>query len=95
MKKKRYNAEFKKEAARLMIMEGLIAGEVAEKLGVNTALLYRWKSEHFEELEGMKRTDQSASPKEMAIVKLRKDLAKSNRINEILKKAMGYFAKEE
>jgi transposase-like protein len=36
MQRKRYTDEFKKEAARLMIIEGLSAGEVSEQLGVNT-----------------------------------------------------------
>ena len=97
MQRKRYTAEFKKEAARLMIIEGLSASEVSEKLGVNTNILYRWRSEHLEELEGQKRELGQASPKEMAdeITQLRAALAKERRINEILKKTVGYFAKEE
>ena len=87
----------KKEAARLMIIEGLSGSEVSEKLGVNSNMLYRWKSQHLEELEGDKRAADNASPKEMAaeIARLRKQLGKSERINEILKKTVGYFAKEE
>ena len=97
MRKKRYTAEFKKEAARLMIIEGLSGSEVSEKLGINTNMLYRWKSEHLKELEGDKRSSENASPQEMAeeIARLRKQLAKSERINEILKKTVGYFAKDE
>ena len=97
MRKKRYTAEFKKEAARLMIIEGLSGSEVSEKLGVNTNMLYRWKSEHLKELEVDKRRADEASPQEMAdeIARLRKQLAKSERINEILKKTVGYFAKDE
>ena len=97
MRRKRYSAEFKKEAARLMIIEGLSGSEVSEKLGVNANLLYRWKSDHLEELEGFKRAADNASPKEMAdeLAQLRKELAKERRINEILKKTVGYFAKDE
>lgn len=97
MQRKRYTAEFKKEAARLMIIEGLTASEVSKKLGVNSNVLYRWKSEHLEELEGHERALDQASPKEMAdeITQLRAALAKERRINEILKKTVGYFAKEE
>jgi len=97
MRRKRYSAEFKKEAARLMIIEGLSGSEVSEKLGVNANLLYRWKSDHLEELEGVKRAADNASPKEMAeeLAQLRKELAKERRINEILKKTVGYFAKDE
>jgi len=96
MPRKRYSAEFKKEAASLMIMEGLSASEVSEKLGVSTSLLYRWKGQHLQELTGDKFEAHLASPQEMAreIERLRKQLAKSERINEILKKTVAYFAKD-
>ena len=95
MPRKRYSAEFKKEAASLMIMDGLSASEVSEKLGVSATLLYRWKSQHLEDLTGEKVEGHLASPQEMAqeIKRLRKQLAKSERINEILKKTVVYFAK--
>ena len=60
-------------------------------------MLYRWKRQHLEELSGDKLEGPAASPQEMAaeIERLRKELAKSERINEILKKTVGYFAKEQ
>ena len=96
MKRRQYTAEFKREAARLMIMEGQTAPEVSAQLGVKPNVLYRWKREH---LESMGPTPESGhgSPTEMAseIDRLRKELARSGRINEILKKTVGYFAKDE
>ena len=67
-----------------------------QQLGVAENLLYRWKQEHLEELEASK-PDGAQSPKEMAaeIADLRKQLAKSQRMNEILKKTVGYFSKED
>ena len=41
MGKRRYSIEFKKEAVKLMILDGLSATEVSTKLGVNTNQLYR------------------------------------------------------
>ncbi len=51
-------------------------------------MLYRWKGKHLKELEGAIDSSSGSSPTEMAteIDRLRKELAKSNRINEILKK---------
>jgi len=98
MKRRKYTQEFKKEAARLMIIDGLSAPEVSEKLGVNTSVLYRWKREHLSELEGCSEgSQQQMSPKEMSaeLDRLRKQLARSERINQILKKTVGYFAKED
>lgn len=96
MPKRRYTAEFKKEAARMIIIEGMSVKEVSEQLGVAQNLLYRWKQQHLEELEASK-PEGSASPKEMAteIEQLRKELAKAQRINQILKKTVGYFAKDD
>ena len=97
MKRRRHSQEFKKQAVRYMIMEGESAPSVAGRLGINTNLLYRWKGEFLEELEGGTKEKEQISPKEMAaeIGELRQQLRRSERINEILKKTVGYFAKEE
>lgn len=73
--KRRYSAEFKKEAVRLILIEGHPAREVADELGVARNLLYRWKSDHVEELEAESTTGER-SPREMAaeIEDLRKRL---------------------
>lgn len=96
MKRRKYTAEFKREAARMMIIDGQTASEVAAQLGVNTNQLYRWKREHLDRLEAST-PPSHGSPTEMAaeIDRLRKELARSGRINEILKKTVGYFAKDE
>ena len=80
-----------------MVMEGENATTVGERLGINTNLLYRWKSEFLEELEGDSKGDTQMSPMEMAteIDQLRKQLRRSERINEILKKTVSYFARDE
>lgn len=97
MSRKRYSVEFKKEAVRLMVLDGLSAGKVSEKLGVSANHLYRWRQVHLAELEKDAQPKNQGSPKEMAaeIERLRKELARSVRINEILKKTVGYFAKDE
>jgi transposase len=98
VKKRKYSIEFKKEAARLLIVDGLSAPEVSQKLGVKTGLLYRWKSEHLGELDAASGPSRNgSSPSELAaeIDRLRKDLAKAERINQILKKTVSYFAKED
>ena len=98
VKRKRYSIEFKQAAARLLIIDGLSAPEVSEKLGVKACLLYRWKSEHLGELEAAGGPNRpGSSPTEMAaeLARLRKDLAKAERINQILKKTVSYFAKED
>ena len=96
MTRRRYTAEFKKEAARMILIDGTPVREVSEQLGVPEGVLYSWKAKHLDELEGSK-PDGAASPKALAAenAQLRKELAKARRMNEILKKTVGYFSKED
>ena len=96
MTRRRYTAEFKKEAARMIIIDGTPVQEVADQLGVGSQMLYRWKQEHLDELE-IHTNPGAPSPKAMAeeLAELRKELAKSRRMNEILKKTVGYFSKND
>lgn len=97
MERTRYSAEFKKEAVRLMVLDGLSASDVGKRLGVNPGQLYKWKQVHLADLEKDAQAKSQASPKEMSaeIDRLRKELARSERINEILKKTVGYFSKDD
>lgn len=96
MTRRRYTAEFKKEAARMIIIDGTPVQEVSDQLGVGSKMLYRWKQEHLDELE-TNASPSAPSPKAMAeeLAELRKELAKSRRMNEILKKTVGYFSKND
>jgi transposase len=96
MTRRRYTAEFKKEAARMILIDGTPVREVSEQLGVPEGVLYNWKAKHLDELEALK-PDGAASPKTLAAenAELRKELAKARRMNEILKKTVGYFSKED
>jgi transposase len=93
MSQRKYSVEFKEEAVGLVVMEGMSVKEASEKLGVSEALLYRWRKDHLNQqrdsYEGM---DRAAMADEMA--RLRKELGRAQRINEILKKTVGYFSKE-
>ncbi len=95
MKRRQYTAEFKKDTAYQIIIEGVAVQELSERLGVPTTQLYRWKAEHVEELEA-NNPSSAPSPKKMAseIAELRKELAKSKRMNEILKKTVGFFSQD-
>ena len=96
MKRRKYTTEFKKDTVRMILIEGQQAIKVAAELGINVNQLHRWKREHLESLEPSSSPAQG-SPTEMAeeIQRLRKELAHSVQINQILKKTVGYFAKDE
>jgi transposase len=95
MSKRTYTAQFKHDAAHQIIIEGVAVKDLSDRLGVPAGQLYRWKSEHLEELEA-NNPSSAPSPKQMAqdIVELRKELAKAKRMNEILKKTVGFFSQD-
>lgn len=95
MSKRKYTTQFKHDAAHQIIIAGVAVKELSERLDVPISLLYRWKSEHLEELEA-NNPSSSPSPKQMAqdISELRKELAKAKRMNEILKKTVGFFSQD-
>ena len=97
MSKTRYSEEFKREAARLIIIDGLSVSDVSKKLGASPAQLYKWRDAHLEALGGEAASCGQASAKEMAaeLDSLRKRLRKAERGNEILKKTVSYFSKDE
>ena len=96
MSKKRYGAEFKKEATRLIIIDGMSVAKSSEKLGVSAAQLYKWRDAHLEAFSGEAAKDAQASPKVLAaeLDRVRKELRKAERINEILKKNGGLLQQE-
>lgn len=96
MKKQRYTAEFKNEAAKMIIVDGVTVKEASKELGVPANVLYAWRHKYLDEMEA-KNPEGSPSPKALAAenAELRKQLAKSQRMNAILKKTVGYFSTED
>ena len=93
MKKQRYSTEFKGEAVKMIVIDGVTVKEVSEQLGVPANVLYAWRQKHLDKLEAQS-PDGSVSPKALAAenAELRKQLAKQKRMTEILKKTVGYFS---
>ncbi len=91
-RRKRYSAEFKREALRRANEEGVTDVLVAEELGINARQLRRWR-------EAAKRDGEKAFPgqgnardKEMLLLK--RKLAKAEQERDFLKDAAAYFARE-
>lgn len=95
MKKQRYTSEFKNEAVKMILIDGVTVKEASQQLGVPEGVLYSWRQKHLDELEANS-PEGAQSPKAMAaeIADLRKQLAKQKRMTEILKKTVGYFSED-
>lgn len=91
--KRTFSKEFKVRACELVIKDGIKHAVVAEKMGINKIMLYRWIDEYETYGEeafvgaGHQRTEDAE------LRKLRKENERLQMENEILKKAAAYFAK--
>jgi transposase len=91
-RRKRYSAEFKREALRRASEEGTTDVLVAEELGINARQLRRWR-------DAMKRDGEAAFPgqgkaRDEELMRLKRTLAKVEQERDFLKEAAAYFAKE-
>jgi transposase len=91
-RRKRYSAEFKREALRRANEEGVTDVLVAEELGITARQLRRWR-------DAVKREADNAFPgqgnaRDQEMMHLKRKLAKVEQERDFLKEAAAYFAKE-
>jgi len=91
-RRKRYSAEFKREALRRANEEGVTDVLIAEELGINARQLRRWR-------EAAKRDGENAFPgqgnaRDKELMLLKRKLAKVEQERDFLKDAAAYFARE-
>ncbi len=91
-RRKRYSAEFKREALRRANEEGVTDVLVAEELGINARQLRRWREAAKQDGENAFPGQGNARDKEMMLLK--RKLAKVEQERDFLKDAAAYFARE-
>jgi transposase-like protein len=89
---KRYNREFKLQAARLVVELGYTYAKTAEQLGTTVFSVRNWVQKFRQ--EGIFPPVDQPVPQADELKTLRKELAQLKMENQILKKAAAYFAKE-
>ena len=89
-KRRKYTAEFKEEAVKLVTEGGCRVSEAARNLDIKPNMLSRWKSE----LEVPAETRREAADDKQELRRLRKELRRVRMEREILKKAAAFFAQE-
>jgi transposase len=93
MSRKKHTREFKVEAVRQVVEKGRSVAEVADGLGINRNMLTRWKSEIEDEGAEAFRGHGKLTAVDEELRDLRRKLATAEEERDILKKALGYFAK--
>jgi len=93
MSNHRYSPEFKDEAVRQIIEAGHSVSDVAARLGVSTNSLYKWVAAVQPNTDSLKDDELIESKRENR--KLRAELRRVKEERDILKKAAGYFARNQ
>jgi transposase len=91
-RRKRYSAEFKREALRRANEQGVTDALVAEELGFSSRQLRRWRDEAKKDGDNAFPGQGNARDKQMML--LERKLAKVEQERDFLKEAAAYFAKE-
>jgi transposase len=91
-RRKRYNAEFKREALRRANEPGVTDVLVAEELGVSARQLRRWRDAV--ERDGNEAFPGQGKSRDEEMTQLKRKLAKVEQERDFLKEAAAYFAKE-
>lgn len=88
---KRYDETFKKETVKYILKNNKPVAQIARETGVNTNTLYSWIKKYSKQPEV--KAVQTFSTPEAELKAMQKQLRDLEEENEILKKAMHYFAK--
>jgi transposase len=94
---KHYDSEFKEYVAKLVVVEGRRASEVARELEISTKSLSRWVQAYKLQNSQDESNEKYLTPKELEKLKKQheKELQELREENEILKKAMHIFTKDQ
>jgi transposase-like protein len=91
-KRRRFTAEYKAEAVQRLEESGRSLQAVAEELGIHANQLRGWRNERLAIGSAEALARQKAEAAELA--RLRREVRRLERENEILKRAAAFFARE-
>jgi transposase len=92
--KRTYDKEFKLEAVRLVLEEGLSARSVEHKLGTGSGVVYKWVHDYNADPEHAFPGKGNLKPPDKELRELRRELERVKRERDILKKAVAIFSKD-
>lgn len=90
-KRRRYSAEYKREAVELARSNGVSISQVARELGINSTMLGRWCRE--QEVDGGKAFQGQGRPRDEEMTALKRELARVKKERDFLQEAAAFFAK--
>lgn len=91
--RRKFSPEFKSEAVRLATQVGISVNSVASDLGLNDSVLRRWIREAATPAKA-RQPGSDAAELIKEVSRLRRENARLKMERDIIKKALGYFAKD-
>jgi len=90
---RKFDREFKVQAVKMVLEEGIPIVEVAKKLEVNQGQIHKWKKDYLDQGSQAFEKKSNRNPESEEIRRLKKKLADLEEEHEILKKAVAIFSK--
>ena len=95
MQTKTYTPEFRAEAVKLVLAQGLSLEEAAQRIAMPKGTLANWVSSAKRGYAGTVMPGSRTVPElETEVARLRKELAETRMERDVIKKAAAYFARE-
>ena len=92
MSNRRYDPDFKREAVRMVIEEGLGVREVERNLGITHGVLKDWVQKHRDHQDAAFSARTAPESPEAQLKRLRRENERLQRERDILKKAVAIFS---
>jgi len=90
-KRRKYSAEFKREAVVLTRQPGVSCRQVALEIGINPNLLTRWRREADTDVDAAFKG--TGTPRDQELMRLKRELSRVTKERDFLREAATYFAK--
>ena len=90
-KRRKFSAEFKRGAVEQVRQPGVSCAQVARELGIQYALLTRWKREA--DQQGTGAFKGAGTPRDEEVATLKRELARVKKERDFLREAATFFAK--
>jgi transposase len=92
-KRRSYDKEFKLSAVKMITEGGMSLIQVSRDLGVNENSLHKWKRDYLSDQQNAFPGKGHLKPEQEELRKKDREIARLTMERDILKKALGYFAK--
>ncbi len=92
-KRRSFDKEFKISAVKLVLESEKSVESIASDLGVSSNTLFNWKRKYLEDVKNAFPGKGKMKPEDEELRRVKKELLRVTMERDILKKALGYFAK--